>query len=431
MNEQIQEYINKHYDLLGSGTYFLDTFDDKEGQPCLRTWALHKLKGKAPAIKEVVREYLNGDIKIHGDLYFMGAAGYKVNWGNHKHYSYWMNSELDDNWYLVDLKQRPGMSTIRLFKNFELITIMRKYIPYFTISENLNIMLYAQRYKEFPDAEKLAKAGFEYLVMDKRVLKLSKDSKKKLVSWLLNPENGDYVKSHHPVYNDISRAIKKGWTMDKYYYEQTIDVYQQDFKQAGFRRTREQCEEVYNYLNGRKGHKVQLIGLHDYIDYLRTAKEMNFNMRLKSVIYPRDARAAHDNLIQTKKAAESKEINEQLNKIASILKGYEIKRKDLRIVIPTCQKDFIQWGQKLHICVGTYGYDKKMVRGDSLILMVYVNDTPLECCELTKKQRSNGLEICQLRGAHNFDSPRHEECKSLVNAFIRNYKNQQLIGACI
>lgn len=431
MNKAIQQYIDKHYESLGSGTYWLNTLDDADGQPCLRTWALHKLKGKKPAVKEVVREYLNEDIYVHGDLYFMGAAGWRVNWGNHKHYSYYMNPELDDNWYLVDLKQRPGMSSIRLFKNSELIQIFKKYIPYFYMSEDLNIMEYARRYKEFPDAEKLAKAGFEYLVMDKRILKLSNASKKKFVSWLLQPINSDYVKSHHPLYNDITRAIKNGWTMEKYYYEEAIDIYEENFKQAHIRRTREQCEEVYNYLNGRKSHPIQLIGLHDYIDYLKIAKEMGFNMRLKSVVYPRDARQAHDNLVKTKKAVESKTINETLGKIAKILKGYEIKRKDLKIVFPSCQKDFIDWGKKLSICVGTYGYDKKMVKGESIILMVYCKDSPLECCELIKKDRSKGLQICQLRGAHNFDSPRHEECKSLVNTFIRNYKNQQLIGACI
>lgn len=429
MNKKVQEYIDKHYADLSGGTYFLDTFDETDGQPCLRTWALHKLKGKEPQVKEIVREYLDGHVQCHGDLYFVGAAGWKVNWGNRKYHSYYISSELDDHWY--DINKRPGMSTIRLFKNLELISVMTKYIPYFTISETTDIMEYAKRFREFPDVERLSKAGFEYLVMDKRVLKLSKQSKKKLVSWLMSQENNDYVKQHRPSYNDITRAIKKGWTMEKYYYEYTIDEWVDTFKDYEIKRTRSEVKEIYDYLKGRRNHTMQLIGLLDYIDYLKIAKEMGFDMTLKSVIYPRDARRAHDTLARNKKVAESKEINEKLEKIASILKPYEVKRKDLKIVIPTCQKDFIKWGQTLKICVGTYGYDKKMVQGSSVILMVYQGNKPLECCELVKKANSINLEICQLSGKHNQDSERHKECEHLVNTFIRNYKNQQLIGACI
>ena len=430
MKTEIQEWMDKHLDKLGSGTYWLETLDDEEGQPCLRTWALHILKHKKPELKEVVREYLDGDIKVHGDLYFIGAKGYTVNWGTSK--SYYIPKELDDNWYLVDLKQRPGMSATRLFHNKDLNSIFKKYIPYFQMSENLNIMEYAKRYQEYSSAELLAKAGFEYLIMDKRVLKLSKPMKKKLIHWLMVQENNDYVKSHHPLYNDISRAMAKGWTMEKYYYENTIDEYEKKFSSEGFTRTREECEEVYRYLNGVGKHPIQLIGLHDYIDYLKTANELGFDMTLKSTIYPLNGREAHDSLVRTKQEKESKELNEQLSKIATILKGYEIKKKDLKIVIPTSQKDFIEWGKRLQICVGTCGYDKKMVRGDCIILMVYLNDQPLECCELTIKERSkNVLKIEQLRGEHNGDSPRHEDCKNLVNQFIHNYRNKHYVGACI
>ena len=52
--------------------------------------------------------------------------------------------------------------------------------------------------------------------------------------------------------------------------------------------------------------------------------------------------------------------------------------------------------------------------------MVYVNDQPLECCELVKKERGETLQIEQLRGQHNQDSERHKDCEKLVNQFIHN-----------
>ena len=70
---------------------------------------------------------------------------------------------------------------------------------------------------------------------------------------------------------------------------------------------------------------------------------------------------------------------------------------------------------------------KKMIEGKCIILMVYLNDQPLECCELTKKDRGNSLKIEQLRGKHNGETPRHSDCKKLVNQFIRNVgKNWQV-----
>lgn len=423
MIAQIQNWIDKQAKPIGSGTYWFKTLDDSEGQPCLRTYALHVLKNKPYQIKEVVREYLNGDICVHGDLYFCGAAGYRVMWEPRKHWSYYMPEECDDRWYLVDLKTAPGMECISLYTNADVNRIFKKYIPYFQMNDHLNVMVYAQRYKEFASAEQLSKAGFEYLVMDKRVLKLNKSSKKKLIHWLI--ENGDCVKNHKPVYNDISKAVKLGWTMEKFYYESAIDVYEKQFKDRQLERTREECEQVYKYLNNPK--KPQKIGLHNYLDYLEMMKEAGYDMNEKSVLYPLDCARAHDNIVAQKKKKESEEINQKLVQISTALKKYEISCKDLKLVIPTCQKDFVSWGKKLNICVGTYGYDKKMIEGKCIILMVYLNDQPLECCELTKKDRGNSLKIEQLRGKHNGESPRHSDCEKLVNQFIRNVgKNWQV-----
>ena len=429
MIEKVKEWLNARNNQLPSGTHYFKTLDDSEGQPCLRTYAVHSLKGKAYKIKEVVREYLSGEIYVHGDLYFCGAAGYKVNWGNRKYYGYYMPVEMDDNWYQVDLKTAPGMTCDELFRDSDVNQIFGKYIPYFVYESEMNVMQFARNYRDYPSAEQLVKAGFGYLAMDKRVLKLSKQGKKKLVQWLFIKENGDYLKRIRVPYNKVSQAVKRNITITRYFYEETINEYAKSFKNAEFERTFEECEEVYRYLNHPK--KVQRIGLHDYIDYLRVAREMNYDMTAKETLFPRNAAAAHDHLIKTKKALESQIINNKLKQIAEILNGKEISKGDLKLVIPTCQKDFVKWGDKLHICVGRYGYDEKMAKGDCIILMVYLNDQPLECCELTKKEKGHNLKIEQLRGEHNGRSERHDDCEKLVNQFIKTYKNQHLIGACV
>ena len=417
MRTEIESWIARYNtpEEIPSGTHWLKTLDDEEGQPCLRTYALNKTKKKGIRVKEVVREYLNEDfIKVHGDLYFCGAAGYRVVWEKREYYGYYLPTETDNHWY--DYDRRLGICAEELYTDEQVEQIFSKYIPYFQWTPGMCLMEYASRYRDFASAELLAKAGYGYLVMDKRVLKLSKDGKKKLIRWL--SKNGDYVKEHRPLYKDISMAVKKDWSMEKFYYEQTIDAYEKQFKERDIVRTRLECEEVYRYLNSPT--KVQRIGLHDYIDYLVMAKELGYDMTLKSTLYPLNCALAHDTLSSTKKAKESAEINEKLLQISSVLQKYQLSANDLKIVIPTSQKDFVEWGKKLGICVGTYGYDKKMIEGRCIILMVYVNDQPLECCELVKKERGETLQIEQLRGQHNQDSERHKDCEKLVNQFIHN-----------
>lgn len=430
MRPEIENFIkSRGSENLPSGLYWLGILDDDEGQPCYRTFALRKNKAKGIRTKEVVRQYLNGDVFMHGDLYFCGAGGWKVMFEKRDNYSYYMPCELDDHWYQLDSKQRPGMCVTDLFSCKDAEAIFKKYIPYFVLAEGMSVMEYAIRYKEYPSAEQLVKAGYSHLIWDKRVLTMNNKQKKKLIAWLNSDGNGQYVKQHRTMYADIQKAMKRKVSIEKYYYEIAIDKYEEQFKLAKIKRTRAKCEEVYKYLNNPKN--PQNIGLHDYIDYLGMAKQRGFNMKLKSILYPRDCARAHDSLVASKKAKESRAVNNKLKKISSILLPYQKESKGLKIVFPTHQRDFIQWGKDLSICVGTYGYDKKMADGNCIILMVYCNDVPLECCELGKKPKGNGLEIIQLRGAHNQSSPRHDECQKLVNGFIRNYQNQHVIGACV
>lgn len=430
MRYEIEEWIKSKEGEIQRGTYWLKVIDDNDGQPCLRTYALNSTKKAGIRVKEVLREYLDGQILIHGDLYWCGAGGYQVMWEPRKSATYYLPYYLDDTWYPLD--KRPRIYSIYLFSKKAAENLLKKYIPYFVLPSSFdNLMEYAIRYNNYASAEQLVKAGFGWLVMDKRCLKLSGESKKKFVRWLMIKENSEYVKDHKTSYSDIAGAIKRNITIERVDYERCIDRYEKAFKEANIQRTRKECEDVYDYLNGSKKKKPQKIGLRNYIDYLNMAKDDGLDMTLKSTIYPLNAHIAHDTLANRRKIKESQEINEKLEKIFSLLKDYAISQNDLKIVIPHSQKEFVEWGKQLKICVGSYGYDKKMSKGDCIILMVYRNDEPLECCELQKRGENKYLSIVQLRGLHNQSSSRHKDCEKLVNKFIHNYENQNLIGACI
>lgn len=426
MNEQIKKWIEKRKETL-SGTYFLQTIDENENQPCLRIWALNSTKKRGIRVKEVFREYLDGKIYVHRDLYYCGGAGYRVQWEERKYCSYWMPRELNGNWYEMD--KRIGIVPIKLFSKTEAENIFKKYIPYFVIDDVYPLMEYAIRYRDYPCVELLVKAGYGYLTTYKRVINMSEATKKKFLRWLSKDNNGDYVRRAQPIYNHIFKAIKNGYSMEEFYYQKAINDYEKSFDYFNIPRTREECETVYKYLNNEK--RPQNIGLRDYIDYLIQVKEMGYDMTLKSTLYPLDAARAHDSVIQQKKMEYSREINEKLMNIFEILSKYQISYKDLKLVIPKSQDDFVEWGKKLEICVGKYGYDEKMAKGECVIVMVYLNDKPLECCELRKKEKGKGLEIIQLRGLHNQISERHNDVQKLVNNFIKNYKNQNIYGACV
>ena len=142
MRAEIENWINSKPDL-ANGTYYLHVLDDADGQPCLRTYALHKSKAKGIRVKEVVRDYLNGEIYMHGDLHWCGAGGYRVMWEERHYCGWWLPCTLDDNWYPVD--RRPGMTAYDLYTHEEAEILFKKYIPYFILDDRMCLMEYAIR----------------------------------------------------------------------------------------------------------------------------------------------------------------------------------------------------------------------------------------------------------------------------------------------
>lgn len=422
MSIKLEDWLKDNQENLSSGTHWVQTLDDEENDVCLRTWAINKTKKKGIRVKEVVRLYLNGTGYIYGDLYFYPIYGYKVLWETKKYSSSYYPQELDDHWYKVDNENdMPNMSIdYELFSPVDCERLFSKYIPYYVNADGLNVMKYAKRYKNNSSAELLAKNGLGWLVMDKRCLKMSKSYKKKFLTWLRQDNNYNYIVSHKTIFQVIQQAIKRGLSIEKFYYEQTIDRYLEQYARRNIETTREHCEVVYDYLNNPK--HPQNIGLHDYLDYLEIAKESGMDMTLKATLFPYDCARVHDTLSSRKKIKENRELNKKLKTIYSDLSSYSLKQNDLSIVFPKTQKDFVKWGERLHICVGTYGYDKKMAKGDCIICAIYQNKHVIGCCELQKKQKGNYLNIIQLRGEYNKTLDREKEAKKLINKFIGNIK---------
>lgn len=405
MLSRVKTYLKNYKKGLTSGTHFFKTIDETKNDVCFKYYAVHVLKNKPYEIQEVYKEYLNKGLYVSGNVNFYCACGYRVDWKG-------------DDYKFYKIDKRLNIWAMPLFTIKEASEILKKHIPYFQVNDCVDIYNYAKNYKDYAMSELLSKAGFDYLVLSKRILKLNKDKKKALISWL--KVNGDYVRKHTPLVSYILKAVNHNITIEQVYYEEAIDVYEKEFKKNNIVRTRKECEETYKYLNSSK--KVQNIGLHDYIDYLNMAKECGYDMTARSTLFPLNAREKHD-LLQTRiKLKKGKAISRKIKKIHDLLKSYELSYKDLSIVIPKSQVDFIKWGKLLNICVGSYGYDKKMADRRCIIIGIKNKGKVIECCEIGGK----AANIIQLRGKDNCDSDRHDDCLKLANKFITKFRKEQL-----
>lgn len=163
-----------------------------------------------------------------------------------------------------------------------------------------------------------------------------------------------------------------------------------------------------------------------YDDYLAMSAELGRDMSSRGVLFPRDLETQHDNVSRM-----VRELREALEatKRQRIADMYERRAKELTeeysntlglrldgltISIPATTEDLIRIGDALDICVGTSGYDRKVVDRESIIMTVNKDGEEVECCELS----GNGMSVIQLRGPHNLDSEYHESAKRLVNMFV-------------
>lgn len=404
---------------IGVGPAFVKILQDINGEAVLRTFAYRNTKKYGIECKEVVKEYLDR-VLVSGSLYFTQMAGYKVIFRDDQKTRYNAYSpSMDDTFYETNNMWRPNMSANFLDKAKDVEKILKIYIPHFIFNYGTDdIMEYARRYKQFSEIELLAKNGFGYLYKDRRIFKLKPEKKKKLISWLV--KNKQYVSNHLPNYQYISESIRKGLNGDELDMERCIDEYQKQFKENGFNYSRNECQEVYKYLNHPK--VVQLLGLHSYIDYLKMSKKVNRNIDDRGVRFPRDLRKQHDDLVKLINVEKNRITDQALAEIKKALIKYELSYKGLQIIIPESQEDLIRLGNELKNCVGTCGYGEKMANGNCIILEIRKEGEPIECCELKVNEEKTKLTINQLRGKHNQPSKEHEQAEKLIDQFIQIYR---------
>ena len=149
-----------------------------------------------------------------------------------------------------------------------------------------------------------------------------------------------------------------------------------------------------------------------YEDYFRMCKGLRFDMKAEFVLFPKNIKKAHDDLViyyNDKKDEEEgkrrnsiywkvKEMERQLNDI------YGVQDDECIIRAPHDAMEIIKEGHALHHCVGGENYTRNMAEGRRFILFIRKKkkpEKPWYTMEITKEH-----EVVQVRGFANLDKDR-------------------------
>ena len=151
-----------------------------------------------------------------------------------------------------------------------------------------------------------------------------------------------------------------------------------------------------------------------WLDYLRMANELDYDMKDKAVLFPKKLQDKHDDLEKIKQDT-TRELAYQ-RRLPELRVMYQYETKKYKIVVPKNLKAIVDEGKNLHHCVGTY--TEKAANGETDILFIRKQGEE-DVSYYTMEVR--GLEIIQYRGAYNnmHDNPVPKEIDQFVKQFHR------------
>ncbi|MCI8717317.1 MAG: hypothetical protein HFH64_04025 [Lachnospiraceae bacterium] len=146
-----------------------------------------------------------------------------------------------------------------------------------------------------------------------------------------------------------------------------------------------------------------------YNDYFNMCKELGFDMKSSFVLFPKNIKKAHDDLVlyynEKKDEIEEKKRNRiyaKVEKIAEELNRlYGVEDEEYFIRAPKNAAEIIKEGHAMHHCVAGKQYTEKMVKGESYILFIRKKSNP-EKSWYTMEMKSDHT-VVQVRGFANRD----------------------------
>lgn len=373
---------------------------------------------------------------INSDLYFTGMGGWNMVWESNKRkkrsvyswYCYADSVDPMDELYEMDYKKGshpPGVPVKPLWGYKDLVELIpeAKYLTEYPT----DIVKFIAIWKKHPQVEIIYKnKKIRNLWTDTRLWKLSEEKQKKVIPWLLKGYSLNDALGKVKYRNDEEMEREREKKRMIAYISKRINPFvMEDGERKYHKFTSKQKIDIYKYMMAN-----ELVPF-EYDDYITACLMLKRDVNNHGVLCPRNFKQQHDTCTalanEMRKKEEFKTRSERnksyikaAKRLTSKLKECLYRNDKFELVIPRSMQDLVEIGNTLENCVGATNYDQKVVKGNSIIVVIYMNGTPLECCEIGVKQEysKQKLYLLQLRGKNNLDSEYHKECVEIIDNFI-------------
>ena len=155
---------------------------------------------------------------------------------------------------------------------------------------------------------------------------------------------------------------------------------------------------------------------HFYMDYLDTARQLNWNLRDKQIFFPQNIRRAHDEAAQImlieedkQEALKRKEQDKVMKANAKdIKKVFEYEDNEYKIVIPQRYLDFKHEGHSQHNCVARY-YEDAVKKKTIILFIRKKEDLKQSFCTVEIGKHKGKFTIRQNRIIYNKEAPKEAQ----------------------
>lgn len=273
-------------------------------------------------------------------------------------------------------------------------------------------------WKEHPsEVEALVSLGFFNVALNKNLYRLTKPKKQEIIRALKEFVGSD----GNPSLITVQEYIKSGMKFEEWYAYKCWNSWRNG-----------DSIETFRYCQ-RKG--IDKTRYHDMLDM---ARNQGHDIEDEYWKYPNDPNAMHDRLLEIKLRLDKIEADKKHKKEQRYWnKLKEIQMKNLKeplvldggykIFMPTTYEEYKKTAEELHQCILAGEYYKKVAKGQSLLLMIWIDDKPRSTCEITydgKIRQFYGNELNR-----NNCKPSEQE-QVIMNQFLAKFKPKKLKGYC-
>lgn len=377
----------------------------------LRVWAFRRTKKSGLEVREVIRARSDQAGAIIRSMYLTAMSGWKVmykptdakscGWYGYTYYE--CHKEDFEKW--EEYTEVPGVWYQVI--NPEALKNTRFEFCGYTGGE---IIKYIKLWEKHPCVEYFGK---NHMTPSKAIInKLEKE--KAFGKWLAkqdleelktyNPQAILYAYTHH-----VALCEAKTICTEKNEAVQICKRYE------AIKRSNLDKVKIYKYL------KKNNVRVGQYEDYIDACLNLGLDLKDTKNAFPKEFRRMHDLRTNEWGAKKTKMRAKDFKAAAAKYKPFEFKEGAFAILIPERIQDLKHEGSKLHHCVGTMGYDLKMIKGQSFIAFLRKSEEeaePFVTIEFYIKDK----KISQIYGHHDSEPPK--EARDFAKKWERRVKEK-------